>query len=51
MPYALRQGSIVDPHHFDADPDAETDSTFHPDADPDTYPSLKKAQTLEKVLE
>jgi hypothetical protein len=30
---------------FDADP------TFHPDADPDPDPSLrKKAETLEKVL-
>jgi hypothetical protein len=25
-------GSVVDTHHFDADPD----STYHPDADPDT---------------
>jgi hypothetical protein len=23
------------PHHFDADPDADTDPTFHFDADPD----------------
>jgi hypothetical protein len=33
---------------FDADPD----STFHPDADPDSDPSLKKkVQTLGKLLE
>jgi hypothetical protein len=25
----------VDPHHFDADPDADPDLTYHPDADPD----------------
>jgi hypothetical protein len=25
----------VDPHHFDADPDANLDSTYHPDANPD----------------
>jgi hypothetical protein len=28
--------SVVDPHHFNADPD----STYQPDADPDPYPSL-----------
>jgi hypothetical protein len=28
--------SVVDPHHVDADPDA--DSTYHPDADPDADP-------------
>ncbi len=40
-------GSVVDPHHFDADPD----STYYPDADPDPDPSLQvKTQTLEKVL-
>jgi hypothetical protein len=33
-------------HHPDADPDP----TFHSDADPVQDPSLKKAQTLEKVL-
>jgi hypothetical protein len=27
--------SVVDPHHFDEDPDADLDSTYHPDADPD----------------
>jgi hypothetical protein len=38
----------VDPHHFDADPDADflidadADPTFHPDADPDPYRSFKK---------
>ncbi len=26
------RGSVVDPHHVDAD----TDSTYHPDADPDS---------------
>jgi hypothetical protein len=31
-------GSVVDPHHFDADPDKDPDSTYgyHPDADPDS---------------
>jgi hypothetical protein len=32
--------SVVDPHHFDADPDANPDSTCHayvdPNADPDS---------------
>jgi hypothetical protein len=28
-------GCVVDPHHFDANPDADPDSTYHPDADPD----------------
>jgi len=28
--------SVVDPHHFDAVPDADLDSTYHPDADPDS---------------
>jgi hypothetical protein len=37
--------SVADPHQVDADPD----STYHPDAAPDTDPSLK-AQTLEKGL-
>jgi hypothetical protein len=27
--------SVVDPHHFDADPDPDLDSTYHPDAYPD----------------
>jgi hypothetical protein len=26
----------VDLHHFDADPDADPDSTYHPYADPDS---------------
>jgi hypothetical protein len=30
--------SVVDPHHVDADPDADSDSTFHPDADQDADP-------------
>ncbi len=53
------------PHHLDADPDANLDSTYHPgadlaayldsdflfDADPDPDSSLQiKVQTLEKVL-
>ncbi len=66
--------NVVDPHHFDVDRDADPDSTYHhdadpdskflfdedldadpdptfrPDADPDPDPSLKKAETLEKVL-
>jgi hypothetical protein len=29
----IPSSSVVDPHHFDADPDAE--STYHPDADLD----------------
>jgi hypothetical protein len=28
--------SVVDPQHVDADPDADQDSTFHHDADPDS---------------
>jgi hypothetical protein len=28
----------VDPHHLDADLDADPDSTYHPDADPDANP-------------
>ncbi len=41
--------SVVDPHHFHADPDA--DPTFQPDADPDLDPCYQiKAQSLEKVL-
>jgi hypothetical protein len=28
--------SVVDPHHFDVDRDADPDSTQHPDADPDS---------------
>ncbi len=27
--------SVVDPHHFDRDPEADPDLTYHPDADPD----------------
>jgi hypothetical protein len=44
--------SVVDPHHFDADPDStyhpdaasDADPTFHPDEDPDPDPdpSFKK---------
>jgi hypothetical protein len=34
---ALLLDSVVDPHHFDADPDANPDSTYEPDADPDPY--------------
>jgi hypothetical protein len=26
----------VNPHHFDADPDADPVSTYHPDVDPDS---------------
>ncbi len=26
----------MDPHQFDADPDTHSDSTYHPDADPDS---------------
>ncbi len=28
--------SFLDPHHFDADSDADPDSTYHPNADPDS---------------
>ncbi len=41
--------SVADTHHFDADPDP--DSNFHCDADPDPDPSFQiKAQNIEKVL-
>jgi hypothetical protein len=50
--------SVVDPHHFNVDPDADPDSTYYPVADPDSDflfsadldsdPSFIK--TLEKVL-
>ncbi len=66
QPFArLLVASLVDPHHFytdpdadadstyrpDADPDADLDSTFHPDRDLDPDPSFQiKAQSLEKVL-
>jgi hypothetical protein len=52
-------GSVVDPHHFDADPDADPlfylmrirIPIFHPEADPYRDPSFQiKAQTLDKVL-
>jgi hypothetical protein len=33
---AALQTSVVDPHHLDAVPDADLDSTYHPDADPDS---------------
>jgi hypothetical protein len=33
----LLPDSVVDPHHFDAD----SDSTYHPDADPDPYFQIK----------
>ncbi len=39
----------MDPHHFDADPDADPESTYHPDADTDPRFQIK-AQTNEKVL-
>jgi hypothetical protein len=29
--------SVVDQHHVDADPDADLDSTYHPDPDSDFY--------------
>jgi hypothetical protein len=52
---------FVDPHHFDADLEANPDPNFslmriqirifEPDADPDPDPSFQiKAQTLEKCL-
>jgi hypothetical protein len=33
---AALQTCVVDPHHFDAVPDADPDSIYHPDADPDS---------------
>ena len=45
------KSSVVDLQHFDEDLDADPDSTYHPDAEPDTDLSFQiKAQTLEKVL-
>jgi hypothetical protein len=40
---SIREASVVDPHHFDGDPDADPDSTYHADAvmDADPDPSLK----------
>jgi hypothetical protein len=32
------RASVVDPHHYDTDPDR----TYHPDADPDPDPSFEK---------
>ncbi len=29
------EGRVVDPHHIDADPNADPASTYHPNADPD----------------
>jgi hypothetical protein len=31
---ARLRASVVDPHHFNADPDADPDFIYHPDADP-----------------
>jgi hypothetical protein len=39
--------SVVDPHHFDAedsDADSDPDSTYHPDADPDSKFYLMRIQ-------
>ncbi len=33
MRYGTELTSVVDPHHLDTDPDANPDSTYHPDAD------------------
>jgi hypothetical protein len=41
-----RLTSVVDPHHFDADPDVDPDSTLHPDADPDSYFYLMRIRIL-----
>ncbi len=38
--------SIVDPPHFDADPDADPDSTYHPEADPDSAITLMRILIL-----
>jgi hypothetical protein len=35
--YKAREFSVVYPHHVDADPDADPDSTHHSDADSDFY--------------
>jgi hypothetical protein len=32
----------VDPHHLDADPDADPNLTYHPDADSDSDFSLMR---------
>jgi hypothetical protein len=33
--YVAGKTSVVDSHHFDTDPDADPESTYHLDADPD----------------
>jgi hypothetical protein len=38
--------SVVDPYHFNADPDADLDSTYHPDADPSFKKGLKPLKVL-----
>jgi hypothetical protein len=35
------KGSVVDPHHVDAETYADPDSTYNPDADPDILASQK----------
>jgi hypothetical protein len=37
---------VVDPPHFDADPDADPYSTYHPDADPDRLITLMRIRIL-----
>jgi hypothetical protein len=32
---SLSRDSVVDQHHLDAEPDADPNSTYHPDADTD----------------
>jgi hypothetical protein len=34
--YKFFKTRVVDQHHADADPDVEPDSTYHPDADPES---------------
>jgi hypothetical protein len=40
MPKNIILSSVVDPHHFDADQDADPDSTYFFNVDPDTDPDL-----------
>jgi hypothetical protein len=42
-----RESSVVDPHHFDADPEA--DSTYNPDADPDADQNSPKLVNEQKI--
>ncbi len=45
-------GSYADPHHFDADPDQDSDPdpTFHFDADPDQDPRLQIKSNFAQIV-